>query len=106
VLVVVRKPAEKPSATAEPGVTVLTTFPGATGPGPKDAPDNSGAVGPDQVVDFTNANVVMHDKKTGKVIRRMTQTEFWKNTKPAFEFPKLNDPRLLYDPLSKRPAAT
>jgi hypothetical protein len=102
VLVVVRELAEKPSTTTEPGVTVLTAFPGDTGPGPKDAPDNSGAVGANHVVDFTNANVVIHDKKTGKVIRRMTQTEFWKNTKPAFDFPKLNDPRLLYDPLSKR----
>src|SRR6516225_2105398 len=56
---------DTPPKTAEPGVTVLTTFPGDTGPGPKDAPDNSGAVGPDHVVDFTNANVVIHDKKTG-----------------------------------------
>jgi hypothetical protein len=95
-------PAQDAPATTEPGVTVLTTFPGDTGPGPKDAPDNSGAVGPNHVVDFTNANVVIHDKKTGEVIRRMTQTEFWKNTKPAFDLPKLNDPRLLYDPLSKR----
>jgi hypothetical protein len=54
------------------------------------------------VVDFTNAHVVIHDKKTGKVVRRMTQTEFWKATKPAFNLPKLNDPRLLYDPLSQR----
>src|SRR5262245_59608267 len=95
--------AQDPSAAAkEPGVTIATTFPGDTGPGPKEAPDNSGAVGPDHVVDFTNANVVIHDKKTGKVIRRMTQTEFWKATKPAFDLPKLNDPRLLYDPLSQR----
>jgi hypothetical protein len=93
---------DQPPTTAEPGVTVLTTFPGDTGPGPKEAPDNGGAVGPNHVVDFTNANVVIHDKKTGKVIRRMTQTEFWKNTKPAFNLPKLNDPRLLYDPLSRR----
>jgi hypothetical protein len=91
-----------PVTTSEPGVTVLTTFPGDTGPGPKDVPDNSGAVGPNHVVDFTNAHVVIHDKKTGKVIRRVTQTEFWKASKPAFDFPKLNDPRLLYDPLSKR----
>src|SRR5215831_5013599 len=93
---------DAPATTTEPGVTVLTTFPGDTGPGPKDAPDNSGAVGPDHVVDFTNANVVIHDKKSGKVIRRMTQTEFWKTTKPGFDFPRLNDPRLLYDPLSRR----
>ena len=80
----------------------MTAFPGDTGPSPKDAPDNSGAVGPNHVVDFTNANVVIHHKKSGKVIRQMTQTELWKNTKPAFDLPKLNDPRLLYDPLSRR----
>jgi hypothetical protein len=97
-----RNGSEKPPTATDPGVTVVTTFPGDTGPGPKDAPDNSGAVGPNHVVDFTNAHVVIHDKKTGKVIRRMTQTEFWKATKPAFDLPKLNDPRLLYDPLSKR----
>jgi hypothetical protein len=91
-----------PAAATDPGVTILTTFPGDTGPGPKDAPDNSGAVGPNHVVDFTNANVVIHDKKTGKTIRRMTQTEFWKAAKPGFDLPKLNDPRLLYDPLSQR----
>jgi hypothetical protein len=50
VLVVVRKPAERPPTTTAPGVTVLTAFPGDTGPGPKDVPDNSGAVGPDHVV--------------------------------------------------------
>jgi hypothetical protein len=86
----------------EPGLTVVTTFPGDSGPGPKDNPDNSGAVGPKHVVDFTNMNVVIHDKATGKVVKQMTQTEFWKAAKPGFELPKLNDPRLLYDPLSER----
>ena len=65
---------DAPATTNEPGVTVVTTFPGDSGPGPKDVPDNSGAVGPDHLVDFTNANVVIHDKKSGKVIRRMTHT--------------------------------
>ena len=83
-------------------VEILTTFPGASGPGPKDCPDNAGAVGPDHVVDFTNANVVIHDKRTGKVVRQMTQTEFWKAANPGFDLPRLNDPRLLYDPLSGR----
>jgi hypothetical protein len=83
-------------------VAILSTFPGASGPGPKDCPDNSGAVGPDHVVDFTNANVVIHDKRTGSVVRQMTQTEFWKAANPQLDLPKLNDPRLLYDPLSGR----
>src|SRR5262249_51660734 len=97
-----KKAEDAPATSTDPGVTVVTTFPGDSGPGPKDAPDHSGAVGPDHVVDFTNANVVIHDKKIGHVIRRMTQTEFWKSANPEFDFPKLNDPRLLYDPLSKR----
>src|SRR5579871_1817515 len=83
-------------------VTVVTTFPGASGPGPKDCPDNTGAVGPDHVMDFTNANVVIHEKKTGKVVEAMSQTEFWKKVKPGFDLPGVNDPRLLYDPLSGR----
>lgn len=105
VLVVVRKPAEKATTAKDPGLTVLTTFPGDTGdkgPNWKEKPDTCGAVGPDHVVDFTIANVVIHDKKTGKVLKRMTQPEFWKATKPAFDFDKMNDPRLLYDPLSGR----
>ncbi len=91
------------SATTDAGeVKILTTFPGASGPGPKDCPDNVGAVGPDHVVDLTNACVVVHDKRTGKVVRQMTQTEFWKAANPRFNLPGLNDPRLLYDPLSGR----
>jgi hypothetical protein len=83
-------------------VKILSTFPAAAGPGPKDCPDNTGAVGPDHVMDFTNAIVVIHDKITGKIVRQMTQTEFWKAANPKFDLPKLNDPRLLYDPLSGR----
>src|SRR5207249_598486 len=83
-------------------VTVLTSFPGDSGPGPKDNPDNTGGVGPGHVVDCTDANVVIHEKKTGKVLQRMTQTEFWKNAQPGFTLPKLNDPRLTFDPLAKR----
>jgi hypothetical protein len=83
-------------------VAILTTFPGTSGPGPKDCPDNAGAVGRDHVVDFTNANVVVHNKRTGEVVRQMTQTEFWKAANPNFDLPKLNDPRLLYDPLCER----
>lgn len=36
-------------------VTVLTSFPGDFGPGPKDNPDNTGGVGPSHVVDCTDA---------------------------------------------------
>jgi hypothetical protein len=83
-------------------VTVLRSFPGDYGPGPKDNPDNTGGVGPSHVVDSTDANLVIHDKRTGKVLKRMTQTEFWKNAKPGFDLATLNDPRLTYDPLVQR----
>ena len=86
----------------QPGLIVLTTFPGDSGPGPKDNPDNTGGVGPDHVVDFTNMNVVIHDKQTGKAIKHVTQTEFWKNVTPGFNLPTLNDPRMLYDALCGR----
>jgi hypothetical protein len=91
-----------PVAVFAEGVTILNVFPGDAGPGPKDAPDNTGAVGPKHVVDFTNAHVVIHDKRTGKVVQQWSQPEFWKAVKPGFDFPRLNDPRMLYDPLSGR----
>ncbi len=83
-------------------LSVLKSFAGDSGPGPKDNPDNTGGVGPSHVVDCTDANVVVHDKKTGEVVQRMTQTEFWKNAQPGFNLPGLNDPRMTYDPLAGR----
>jgi hypothetical protein len=91
-----------PASVGAQGVTVLTTFAGDSGPGPKDNPDNTGGVGSSHVVGCTDANVVIHDKATGKILKRMTQTEFWKAAKPGFDLPKLNDPRMTYDPLVKR----
>jgi hypothetical protein len=83
-------------------VVIVRSFPGDSGPGPKDNPDNTGGVGPNHVVDSTDAHVVIHDKKTGTVIKRMTQPEFWKNARPGFTIGTLNDPRLTYDPLARR----
>ena len=84
------------------GVAIVTSFPGDHGPGPKDNPDNTGGVGPSHIVDCTDANIVIHDKKTGLILRRMTQTEFWKNAKPGFTLRTSNDPRMTYDPLAQR----
>jgi hypothetical protein len=83
-------------------IAVVTTFPGDSGPGPKDNPDNTGGVGPSHVVDCTDAHIVLHDKKNGEVVKRMTQTEFWKSANSDFDLPKLNDPRMTYDPLVER----
>lgn len=89
---------------ADQEVTLLTTFPGDSAIGPKANPDNVGAVGPAHVVDFTCANFVVHDKKTGKVLLKKPQEQFWRE----LGFPGLhpNDPRMLYDPLSGRFIAT
>jgi len=85
-------------------LTVLQTFPGDSAIGPKPAPDNVGAVGPAEVVDFTCANFVVHDKKTGKVLLRKSQKQFWEDL--GFKDLHPNDPRILYDPLSGRYIAT
>lgn len=93
------------TAFGQQNLTVLTTFPGDKGPGTKALPDNVGGVGEDHVVDFTTAHIVVHDKKTGKVLLEKTQTVFWEE----LGFPgiaKPNDPRMLYDTLSKRWIAT
>jgi len=94
-----------PAVFAQHSLTVITTFPGDKGPGTKELPDNVGGVSAEHVVDFTSANFVVHDKKTGKVLLEKPQTKFWEDlgfsgiTRP-------NDPRLLYDVLSKRWIAT
>lgn len=87
-------------------VTVLRTFPGDAGPGPKPQPDNVGGVGPNHVVDFTCANFVVHDKQSGKVVQQMTQKEFWAQLGFRDMDSEANDPRIFYDPLSKRWIAT
>src|SRR5262249_14709060 len=57
-------------------LTIVNGFPGDSAIGPKIVPDNVGGVGPEHVVSFTCANFVAHDKKTGKVLLKKTQTEF------------------------------
>jgi hypothetical protein len=81
-------------------VVVVATFPGDSAVGPKAAPDNVGAVGPGHVVDFTCANFIVHDKKTGAVVLKKSQVDFWKELGCPDVHP--NDPRMLYDPLSGR----
>lgn len=82
---------------------VVSSFPADVGPSHKDHPDEAGAVGPQHIVDFDDANFVVHDKATGKVLLKKTQHEFWTSVEPVntLNLP-LNDPRILYDPLSSR----
>jgi len=86
-------PAAAPGTDAAPsGVTVVTTF-----------PDAAGAVGPRHTAVLDDRAFVVHDKATGKVLRDETQHEFWLKVLPAGTFDlHANDPRLLYDPVTRR----
>jgi hypothetical protein len=82
-------------------VSIISSFPGASGPGYKDVPDCTFGVGPNHVMEFDGLTVVIHDKTNGSVLQSMTQAQFWANAHPGFTM-KPNDPRILYDPLSLR----
>lgn len=97
---------EAAPSSAGTQVTIATAFPSDSGPGPKGQPDNVGGVGPDHVVSFTVAHFVVHDKKTGTVLMKKTQAEFWSDLGMKDTRAVANDPRMLYDSLSKRWIAT
>lgn len=79
--------------------TIVSSFPADSGPSHKDHPDTAGAVGPKHVVDFDDANFVVHDKATGKVLLKKSQHEFWISVEPPIRSlgRSFNDPRILYE---------
>jgi hypothetical protein len=85
-------------------VTIVKAFPADQGPGyRKPAPDVAGAVGPRHAVVLDDRAFVAVDKATGKVVRDLTQHDFWLGVQPAHTLDlQANDPRILYDPLSGR----
>src|SRR5262245_66302825 len=93
------------AAAGEAAPRVVLSFPGNKGPGWKQSIDVAGAVGPRHVVSFDVAGFVVHDKETGKVLRRLSTREFWRQVEPAGELvpqKDANDARMLYDPMSER----
>ena len=84
--------------------TILQSFPGGSGPGYKASPDTTGAVGPNQVVDFEDSWFMVHDKVTGRIVMQMTMSNFWMFVQPSNTLVLVtpNDPRMLYDTLSGR----
>lgn len=82
------------------GLSIVSQFDGAAGPGYKDHPDLGGAVGPSHVVDMVGSAFVVHDKATGAVVQNLTQAQFW--TAAGITPGKLNDPRVMFDPLVNR----
>jgi len=84
---------------------IVSTFEGNRGPGWKSAANVMGGVGPKHVVDFTIGGFTVHDKATGKVLRHLTQREFWQQVEPAGSLVPVkdaNDPWMVLDPLSER----
>ena len=81
-------------------IALGTSFAGTSGPGYKDHPDAAGAVGPDTIVDFTGAAFVVRNKTTGQPIEQMSQTQFW--TRAGTTPTTINDPRIIFDPLTSR----
>jgi hypothetical protein len=90
------------SAIRAVDLTIVDTFPADKGPGyRKPAPDAAGAVGPRHAVTLDDRAFVAVDKATGKVVKDLTQHDFWLGVEPANTFDlHANDPRILYDPLT------
>ncbi|HVX14745.1 MAG TPA: hypothetical protein VHC22_26385 [Pirellulales bacterium] len=85
-------------------VAVVKSFPADKGPGyRKPAPDAAGAVGPHHAVVLDDRAFVVLEKATGKVVKDVTQHDFWLGVDPVGTLDlHANDPRILYDPLSGR----
>jgi hypothetical protein len=85
-------------------LTVVKAFPADKGPGyRKPAPDVAAAVGPQHAVTLDDRAFVAVEKATGKVVKDLTQHDFWLGVRPAGTLDlHANDPRVLYDPLSER----
>jgi hypothetical protein len=92
------------AASQAEDVTIVRTFPADKGPGyRKPAPDVAAAVGPHHAVVLDDRAFVAVEKATGKVVRDLTQHDFWLGVQPAGTLElQANDPRILYDPLSGR----
>jgi hypothetical protein len=90
-------------------VEIVSHIEGNRGPGWKSAANVMGSVGPKHVVDFTIAGFTVHDKATGKVLKHLTQHQFWQQVQPAgalVPIKEANDPWMVYDPLTQRWFAT
>jgi len=82
-------------------VSVVTTLPAQVGTNFKSNIDLSGAVGLEHAVSFNGGGFVVYDKASGKVIERLSQSEFW-TEKVAASYSmdpeaKYNDPKLIKD---------
>ncbi len=70
-------------------------------------PDTNGAVGPGHFVELLNGVYAIYDKGTGANVSRVSDTQFWIDAfnnagTPFNPGTDITDPRVLYDPLSRR----
>ena len=66
-------------------------------------PDSNGTVGPTNFVEFINGRFTVFDKVAGTRVQTMTDLDFWVNAGlPLPNNLTPSDPRLIYDPASRR----
>src|SRR5262245_35965254 len=72
------------TAVRDGDVTIVRSFPADKGPGyRKPAPDAAGAVGPEHAVALDDRAFVVVEKATGKVVKDLTQHDFWLSVQPV-----------------------
>lgn len=65
--------------------------------------DANGAVGPSHFVEFINGRFSVYDKATGRRVKTMTDTAFWKASGvPLSTNIEVSDPRTIFDAASRR----
>lgn len=90
-------------------IEIVSTIDGNRGPGWKQTADISGAVGPNHAVSFDAGGFTACDKATGKPLLHLSPSEFWHRVQPTGALDprnEPNDPKIIYDPLSRRWFAT
>lgn len=100
------------TAGSDSAIQVVKTFPALSGPNPPSAPTSSadltGAVGTKYLVAFPNAGFAVYSKEDGHLVQpAQTQMEFWTTALTnaggtLVADGKPYDPRMSYDPLSRR----
>src|SRR5438552_803063 len=89
---------ERLEARAYLSASVVTSFPGS-GPNGWIPPDTMGAVGPSNLMEFINDQVVIRDKSGNALVTESGNT-FWANAGVANV--GAYDSRIAYDPVSQR----
>jgi Domain of unknown function (DUF4214) len=85
-----------------PAVVGSINFPGLASSGLEDRPNESVAVGPDQVVEVANTNIAIYDKASKAVLAQTSLANFFGPIRGASASGTISDPIALFDELSGR----